>query len=313
MNQGKIAVIGGANMDIGGFVSDRLRMRDSNIGTVRLSPGGVGRNIAENAARLGLQTEFVGAIGGDANGKILLEDCREKGIGTAHCLVSEEDRTSVYLFIDDEHGDMCVAVNDMAIQSRLTPAFFEDKLPWLNTLSAVILDANLPGESLAYLAREVHVPLIADAVSVAKAPRLESALPGLYAIKPNRYEAEVLTGIAVTNMQSALDAANALLDRGVQRVYLTMGPQGALCAEQGRAYFVPTLTHEIANATGAGDAFTAAIAWAQVNGCSFADSARAGVAAAAIATAAAESVSPYMCADVVFRNMANIKIDEIGF
>ena len=69
MAQKRIAVIGGANVDIGGFVHDALRMRDSNIGTVRLSPGGVGRNIAENAARLGLQTEFVGALGGDLNGE----------------------------------------------------------------------------------------------------------------------------------------------------------------------------------------------------------------------------------------------------
>ena len=304
MAHGKIAVIGGANMDIGGLVSDKLRMHDSNIGTVRLSPGGVGRNIAENAARLGLHTEFVGAIGGDANGEMLLTDCREKSIGTTHCLLAKEDRTSVYLFIDDERGDMCVAVNDMAIQSKLTPAFFEGKVSWLNTLDAVIVDANLPTESLAYLAQNVRVPLIADAVSTAKAARLIPALPGLFAIKPNRYEAEALTGIVVTNTQTALDAANALLDRGVHRVYLTMGPQGALCAERGRAYLVPTMARELVNATGAGDAFIAAVVWAQVRQFSPEDCARAGVAAASVTTEAMESVSPRMSAELVLKCMA---------
>ena len=79
----RIAVVGGANMDIGGFPDGRLRLEDSNPGRVHLSVGGVGRNIAENAARLGLDVSLISAIGGDPNGRMLLEDCRQKGTGNS--------------------------------------------------------------------------------------------------------------------------------------------------------------------------------------------------------------------------------------
>lgn len=311
MAQNRIAVIGGANVDIGGFVHDALRMRDSNIGTVRLSPGGVGRNIAENAVRLGLQTEFVGALGGDLNGEMLLADCRRKGIGTSCCLVAPQGRSCVYMFVSDERGDMCVAVNDMELQAMLTPAFFAERLDWINAMDAVVLEANLLPETLAFLAREIRVPLIADAVSAVKARRLMPALAGLSAIKPNRCEAEALTGVAVTDVPSARRAAQALMQLGVQRVYLTLGAEGALCTEAGRAYLAAAPVREIVNATGAGDAFTAAVAWAQAQQMPLEQCARAGMAASAIAALAAESVSPEMSAAAVRARMPEIEIQEL--
>ena len=73
--RGRIAVVGGANMDIGGFPSAALIPGDSNPGQVRMSVGGVGRNIAENAARMGLEVELITALGADGNGRMILEDC----------------------------------------------------------------------------------------------------------------------------------------------------------------------------------------------------------------------------------------------
>ena len=80
------------------------------------------------------------------------------------------------MFVSDEHGDMCVAVNDMELQAMLTPAFFAERLDWINAMDAVVLEANLLPETLAFLAREIRVPLIADAVSAVKARRLMPAL-----------------------------------------------------------------------------------------------------------------------------------------
>ena len=151
MNKKKIAVVGGANVDIGGFPSARLVAGDSNPGRVRISAGGVGRNIAENAARMGLQVELVSAIGSDANGQMLRQDCAAKGIGTSGCLVEQDAGTSVYLFMVDERGDMHSAINDMEIQQRLTPEFFQSRLDLLNNMDAVVIDANLPAESILYL------------------------------------------------------------------------------------------------------------------------------------------------------------------
>ena len=144
LRKGRIAVVGGANMDIGGFPSAALVPGDSNPGQVRMSVGGVGRNIAENAARMGLEVELITALGADANGRAIVEDCADKGIGMRSCRIEESERTSVYLFIDDAKGDMNCAVNDMQIQRLLTPEWIEPRLGLLNSMDAVCIDANLP-------------------------------------------------------------------------------------------------------------------------------------------------------------------------
>ena len=117
----RVAVVGGANMDIGGFPSARLVMGDSNPGKVRMTLGGVGRNIAENLSRLGLEVHLITALGNDTNGNAIINDCRAKGIHIDRCFIVNDMNTSVYLFMDDEKGDLSCAINDMDIQLRITP------------------------------------------------------------------------------------------------------------------------------------------------------------------------------------------------
>ena len=307
--RGRIAVVGGANVDIGGFPATTLVAGDSNPGRVRISTGGVGRNIAENAVRMGLTVSLTTALGDDANGRMLLEDCRAKGIRTEDCVIDGEGRTSVYLFIDDARGDMYCAVNDMEIQSRLTPEHISPAIGRLNDLDAVVIDANLPEETIRFLAEELRVPLFADAVSVAKAGKLRCALDKLYCLKPNRIEAELLTGVQIRDVVDAAEAAKRLNDAGVRRVYLSMGLQGALCAEDGRCTFLPCRARGAVNATGAGDAFTAALVWAHCEGMDLKESGIAGMAAAAIAAGAVETVSPEMSRSRLVRGMAEIRAE----
>ena len=88
-----IAVVGAANVDIGGFPDGRAMAGDSNPGRVRTSMGGVGRNIACNAARLGLQTELVTALGGDSSAGLIRADCARAGVGLSHALCFPEEST----------------------------------------------------------------------------------------------------------------------------------------------------------------------------------------------------------------------------
>ena len=182
------AVVGAANIDIGGFPSGALRERDSNPGRIALSAGGVGRNIACNLARLGVRVELVAALGQDAFADALRADCACSGVGLSLSPVFPGETSSAYLYIADEAGDMRLAVNDMAICERLTPEALADKLAALNGMDAVVLDANLPEATLRYLAERLTVPLIADAVSAAKVRRLKPILPRLWALKPNALE-----------------------------------------------------------------------------------------------------------------------------
>ena len=299
----RIAVIGGANMDIGGFPADALRPGDSNPGHVRMSVGGVGRNIAENAARLGLETQLISAIGDDANGRAILEDCRAKGIRTDGCRIGG-GRTSVYLFIGNAQGDMHCAINDMDIQQALTPEFLASGIDVLNAMDAVAMDANLPEESIRFLAESLRVPLFADAVSVAKAGKLRDVLGRLHCLKPNRLEAELLTGMRIQSAADAKAAAQRLNDAGVRRVFLTLGLEGAVCAEDGVCRFLPCAPGGARNATGAGDALMAALIWAHCEGLDLLESGIAGMAAAKIAVEAMETVSPEMSRENLIQRMA---------
>ena len=293
----KIAVIGGANMDIGGFSARKILDGDSNPGRVSMTIGGVGRNIAENLARMGLEVELVSAIGGDGNGRMILEDCARKGIGTGLCLLEEDMRSSVYLFISDADGDMHCAVNDMDIQLRLTKDVLAERIDRINAMDAAVIDANLPRETIEYLAENLRIPVFADAVSAAKVVRLKNALPYLYAFKPNRIEAELLTGIKIADEESALRAAKAIAGMGVKRVCLSMSVEGAICVEGEKWIRIPGRKLEMVNASGAGDAFTAALVWAWSEKMTLEESCKAGMAAASIAVEAESAVNPQMSAE----------------
>jgi len=305
-NRPRCAVVGAANIDIGGFPHGRLAMQDSNPGRVSLSAGGVGRNIACNLARLGVQTWLAAPLGADAFADILRAECARAGVDTSRCFTFPDAASSSYLFIADAAGDMQLAVNDMAICERVTPAALAGLVDFLNGMDAVVLDANLPAEALRFLAENLTPPLLADAVSAAKAPRLAAILPRLRTVKPNALEAEALTGLAVYDRPSAEAAARRLVALGVGQACVTLGERGVCCADGDGALFIPGPPVQLVNATGAGDAFTAALAWAQLRGLGLADSARAGLAAAALAVESARTVSPEMSQDALLARLASL-------
>lgn len=291
--QARCAVVGAANIDIGGFPLGRLSLRDSNPGRITLSAGGVGRNIACNLARLGVQTFLVAPLGTDAFADIARSDCARAGVNTDLCLAFDGAASSTYLFIADGGGDMQLAVNDMAVCERMTPEALEDRVDALNGMDAVVLDANLPERTLTYLAGRLRVPLIADAVSAAKAKRLVPILPRLWAVKPNAIEAEAMTALPANDPSQAEAAARRLVELGAQRAFVTLSERGVCCADVASTCFIPGGPVRMVNATGAGDAFTAALAWALMHGVGELEAcARAGLAAASLAVESRETVNP---------------------
>ena len=289
----RCAVVGAANIDIGGFPEGRLAMQDSNPGRIRMSAGGVGRNIACNLARLGVETHLVAALGTDAFARVIRGDCEAAGALCDLAFEFADEASSSYLFIADAGGDMQLAVNDMQICRRMTPEALAGRIDALNGMDAVVLDANLPEETIAFLAGSVRAPLIADAVSAAKARRLIPAMGRLAAIKPNALEAEALTGLPVHDRDSAQRAAAALVGMGAGQAYITLGERGVCFTDEGGVGFIPGMPLEMISATGAGDAFTAALAWAMVSGIEGPRArAMAGLAAASLAVESAQTVNP---------------------
>lgn len=264
-----------------------LLRHDSNPGRVSLRFGGVGRNIACNLRALGLEVSLLTAVGDDFFGQALLQDCRERELDTSLVRRVAGMSSSVYLYLTDERGEMDAAVADMAVTAQLTPDYLRRKLAAINASDAVVLDANLSAESVAFLAEAVRVPLYADPVSTAKAPRLRASLSKLAAIKPNLLEARALTG-----RDSAEDCAAALLQAGTKRVFLSLGARGLLAADAGERVLLPCPETAVVNTTGAGDAMSAAIVWAELRGLGLAESAKAATLAATLAVGCAESCPP---------------------
>jgi len=300
----RCAVVGAANIDIGGFPRGRVALQDSNPGRIVLSAGGVGRNIACNLARLGVETHLVAPLGTDAFADIVRSDCARARVDTGLCYTFPGAASSSYLYIADLNGDMQMAVNDMDICLRMTPEALSDRLDALNAMDAVVLDANLPEESITWLAAQVRAPLIADAVSAAKARRLLGALPGLHMLKPNALEAEALTGLPVHDSATAGAAARRLVEMGVRQVCITLGERGACCADGRGVRYMPGMPVQLTNATGAGDAFTAALVWAGLGGRSLIDAVRAGMAAAALTVESEQTVNPKLSEGALLKRMA---------
>ena len=294
-----IFVIGAVNMDIAGTPDAELRTGDSNPGRVTLSPGGVGRNIAENLCRLGRRVSLVTVLGNDAYADAIREHSRNVGIDLSFSITDPLGRTSTYLCLNEQNGDLHAAVSDMAVCSQLTPDRLEPILPELNRGDFLIADANLPEETIRWIAGHVNIPIAADPVSVAKAPRLRPLLSRLAFLKPNLQEAELLAGFAPGTAGSYSRIADALHALGVSRVFLSLGAQGVWADDGKEGALIPCFPGTVVNTSGCGDAFVAAAADAYLRGLGTMKCARRGLAAAAICAEDPAAVSPQMSGEAV--------------
>ena len=257
MDKPYIVGIGGANLDICGRTEAPMLLKDSNIGSIHLSAGGVCRNICENAVRMGADVRLISAVGADANGQILLQACKAVGLNTDCVSVMKGHRTGSYLSIHGDDGDMMTAINDMEIISCLTPSLLSRFEDTLKGATVIVVDANLPETTLKWICDTYggEKPIFADTVSCAKAQRLLPVLHRLHTLKPNLMEAQLLTG-----QETAEDCARVLLEKGVKNVSISAGSRGVYYLNGEDGFWVcPKPLEDVANATGAGDSLMGAL------------------------------------------------------
>ena len=252
-------VVGGVNVDIGGRSFAPLVEADSNPGRVSVSLGGVGRNIAHNMSLLGLDVRLLTAYGDDFHGERVAASCSELGIDLSHALRVSGGTTSTYLYLTDPAGEMALAVSDMSICGKITPAYLAANLQILQNAQVVVADTNIPAESLRYLAENCTAPLFVDPVSTAKAEKLRPILNRIHTLKPNRLEAELLSGVRISDREDVVKAADALSAMGVHRMFLSLGADGVYAAMGQQRLWLPTIPGNMVNTTGCGDAFMAAL------------------------------------------------------
>ena len=300
-------VVGGVNVDIGGRSYAPLVTADSNPGTVSVSLGGVGRNIAHNASLMGVEIRLLTAYGDDLNGERVAASCSELGIDLSNALRVPGGTTSTYLYLTDHTGEMALAVSDMDICNKITPEYLAANLPLLQNAQVVVADCNIPAESLRYLAENVTVPLFVDPVSTVKAEKLRPILDKIHTLKPNRLEAELLSGVPIHSLEDVGKAADRLLEMGVHRLFISLGADGVLAAMGTERVWLSNLPGTMVNTTGCGDAFAGALVWAYLEGNDLKTTALAGLAAGSIAMESAETINPNMSAHALKEriNLAN--------
>ncbi len=283
-----ILVIGGSNIDIQGFPKEKLIQRDSNIGTVKMSLGGVGRNIAENCARLGVPTRLMSVIGDDPYGQKILKEAQAIGLNMQDTVVLSGESTSTYLSILDETHDMAMAINHMDSIEKLTVDHIRSKRSIIEHAQLVVLDTNLPQAVLDHLLTQYpKTKFFVDTVSTKKALKIKDHLKNIHTLKPNRMEAEVLTGSS---------EKTPLLELGSQlkckRSFISLGSQGVQVFEGKTHLHFPTKPIEVVNATGAGDAFMAGLVYAYLKGYDIKETCLTAMAASRLALSHPDTINP---------------------
>ena len=287
-----VIVIGAARVDASGRSFSSPRDGEPNPGRIFRSLGGAGRNIALNLRLLDIPVKLVTVFGGDYWANRLRGEFAAAGVDVSLSLSLPGELTPVNISILDAEGMPRFAISDAELFSKLTTEYLESISHEINGAQAVVFDADIPEESIKKLAEMCKPPLIADPVSAIKAEKLREVLPQLFAVKPNIYEAETLTGICIESDYRLKKAAEALFDAGVENIYISLGKDGIFAKRGDFETLVPCVAERTKSSAGAGDAAVAAIVWAHLQGMDIRESAVASQAAADITLSSPEIVSP---------------------
>ena len=248
-------MVGGINMDTLARISGDTVPASSNPGGTVTAHGGVGRNIAENLARLGSPVRLIGVVGDDDAGTVLLEHLTTLDVDLRGVRRTDACATGTYTAVLDREGALVIGVADMAATDSLGPDLIDDDAA-MRDASWLVLDGNLPAATIAHclaLADADDVPVVLDPVGVAKAARL-GPLPGLHTFTPNRDELTAWAG--TDDVDEARERAHA---QGIDVVWLREGAEGStLHTGDGATTRLRLPPAPVVDVTGAGDAMLAA-------------------------------------------------------
>lgn len=251
----KILVIGGSNVDYIGKSTSKFRLKDSNIGELEVSFGGVGRNIAENLSRLKSEVTFITGISSDLYGQAIKEDLLKLNIKVISPITNLP--SSCYIAIHSDDGEMQVALCDSRIAEAISESFIKDYLDLLNEQEYILIDANSSNELIDYLFTNIDKKWCIEGVSASKIVKFKNYLDKIYFFKSNLLEARALLEDDKLSIEEAIDR---LAKYGIKKIVISNGDKPIYFYENGKigSFKLKKLEH-IVNATGAGDALYAGI------------------------------------------------------
>ena len=257
----KIAVVGSSNMDLV-VKSKRIPAVGETIlgGDFIMVPGGKGANQAVAAAKLGVEVYFIAKLGNDVFAEQSLDNFKKETVNTKHVIQTSEAPSGVALIMVDDEGNNLIVVAPGANQTLL-PADVKKAESDIASCGAVVAQLEVPLETIEFaakMANDLKVPFVLDPAPAQElGPEL---LRMVDVLTPNETEAQILTGIEVTDEESARAASKNLLERDIKAVILTLGGKGFLLADNKEARYVSAQKVDAVDSTAAGDAFTGSLA-----------------------------------------------------
>jgi pseudouridine kinase len=288
-----VCVVGAACVDLAGHSLAPVRKSESNPGSLRVSWGGVGRNIAENLARLEIPVHLITVMADDEYGVQMAEHARACGLHLNTRTINGAS-SPCYLCVIDPNGELVVAVSDTALLDHLDIGLVQQNWNIIQNAALCVIDTNLDEKVIGHLLE--HFPdtdFCVDLVSMAKAEKLGPWLDRVSLIKPNRAEAGQLSGMDTSDQQGLMGAADYFLAKGVSQVFISLGDDGLFYTD---GHGQGTLLAEAASfplaVTGAGDAMMAGLVYARFHGMALEQSAQIAMAASMIALQHPDAVNP---------------------
>ena len=300
MARPRAVVIGGANVDFKARSRAQITAQTSNPGHASMAPGGVGRNIAENIARLGDHVHLVSVVGRDAIGDDLLDHTSAAGVQVEH-VARTDQATGTYTAVLDVDGELVVAISDMAAMRDLGPEQLDDARHVIAAADVLVVDGNLTHQAFNHaLDLADGVRTIFEPVSVPKAAALKGAIDDrVYAVTPNREELSALTDLPTGTNAQVRAAAAALHARGVDLVWVRLGKRGSLLSSSDGVVEIPAVAGVVQDVTGAGDSMLGAFCHLLLGGGTPEEAARFGHAAASLTIASRHTVRPDLTSRLV--------------
>lgn len=256
-----IYVVGSSNTDMV-VKAEKLPSPGETVigGSFLMNPGGKGANQAVAASRLGGRVTFVACVGNDIFGQQALEQFQKERINTDFIVISSDHPSGVALINVDEKGENCIAVAPGA-NGQLSTTMVEQALTLIDGPAILLLQLEIPLETVEYAIEYGHKKNVKVILNPAPANKLsDSVFRDIFIITPNESEAELLTGIRVTNLESAEIAAEKLHEKGVRNVVITLGAKGAYLSSETTRKVIEGPKVTAIDTTAAGDCFSGALA-----------------------------------------------------
>ncbi len=261
-----VVVIGGVTLDLFGIPNSEVIEKKSNAGMIYSDMGGLGRNIAVNLSKLDIPSYFISVYGYDSAGENFKKDALKNNLDITYAKQIPNQPTSRYLYINQTSAKRIYGVDDSRIHDEITPEFLKERVDMLKNAKMIIIDPNLPEETISWIYQSFDQPLLADSIN--RVQRLKNGIGALDTLVLNADESEVVTNVKITDRKTAEECAAKLVSIGISNVFIYDSEIGFVYRTKSESMYFPITLERVINGNGVGAAAIAALVYARKIGMS---------------------------------------------